>query len=88
MAAKTFKNDIAGTDRLFSANDTQDTKDTRNTERPAEKAVYRLNLKLSGELKEYLADAAWYNRVSITSLVNEILLDYMEKNPVNVKGNK
>lgn len=85
MAGKTFKNDIAGTDRLFSANDTKDTRDTKDTHK---KDVYRLNLKLSGELKEYLADAAWYNRVSITSLVNDILLDYKEKNPIKVDSDK
>ncbi len=87
MSAKSFKKDIAGTDRLFSANDTQDTQNTKNTQ-ATNKDIYRLNLKLSGELKEYLADAAWYNRVSITSLVNEILLDYMKKNPINIDHSK
>ena len=39
---------------------------------------YRLNLKLDGELREYLADEAWRNRLSITALVNKILLEYKD----------
>ena len=37
---------------------------------------YRLNLKLDGCLKQYLSDEAWRNRLTITALVNQILLDY------------
>ena len=39
---------------------------------------YRLNLKLDGELREYLADEAWRNRISITALVNQILTEYRD----------
>jgi len=44
--------------------------------------VYRLNLKLSGDLKEYLSEAAWRQRISITQLVNNVLEAYKEKNPL------
>ena len=40
--------------------------------------IYRLNLKLDGGLREYLAYEAWRNRVSITALVNKILLEYRD----------
>jgi len=39
---------------------------------------YRLNLKLDGDLREYLADEAWRNRTSITALVNQILCEYRD----------
>ena len=40
--------------------------------------VYRLNLKLDGELREYLSYEAWKNRTSITALVNKILSEYRD----------
>lgn len=40
--------------------------------------VYRLNLKLDGELREYLSYEAWKNRISITALVNKILSEYRD----------
>lgn len=40
--------------------------------------VYRLNLKLDGDLREYLSYEAWKNRTSITALVNKILLEYRD----------
>lgn len=39
---------------------------------------YRLNLKLDGELREYLTDEAWRKRTSITALVNQILCEYRD----------
>lgn len=39
---------------------------------------YRLNLKLDGDLREYLSDEAWRNRTSITALVNQILCEYRD----------
>lgn len=56
--------------------DTKDTRDTRDT-----KDIYRLNLKLSGDLKEYLADEAWRQRISITQLVNNVLEAYKAAHP-------
>ena len=40
--------------------------------------AYRLNLKLDGELREYLSYEAWKNRTSITALVNKILSEYRD----------
>lgn len=72
--SKNFKAAATGADRFFSVNDTLDTKDTKDT---TEK-YYRLNLKLDASLKEYLADEAWRQRLSITSLVNSILKEYRD----------
>lgn len=90
MAKKSFKQDIAtGADRFFSVHDqpadiqdtldTRDIQDTSNTPRtqdtPAEKP-YRINLKLDPGLKDFLADAAWRQRTSVTALLNQIIADY------------
>lgn len=87
--SKNFKAAATGADRFFSVNDTLDTSDTRNmsdtndakdtkdTRNTTEK-YYRLNLKLDASLKEYLADEAWRQRLSITSLVNSILKEYKD----------
>lgn len=40
---------------------------------------YRLNLKLDGDLKEFLSDEAWRQRTSITALVNDVLHKYKAK---------
>lgn len=47
--------------------------------RPASDATetpYRLSLKLDPDLKEWLSDEAWRQRLSITALVNDILHEY------------
>lgn len=54
----------------------------RRRPRAASDNVYRLNLKLSGDLKDYLAEASWRQRKSITQLVNDVLEAYKEKNPL------
>jgi hypothetical protein len=73
MSKKDFKTDVAGgADAFFSTRDTTDTQNTQYTK----PTFYRLNLKLSGELKQYLADEAWRQRKSITDLVDTILLEY------------
>lgn len=84
--SKNFKAAATGADRFFSVNDTLDTSDTRNTSdtldtkdtRNTTEKYYRLNLKLDASLKEYLADEAWRQRLSITSLVNSILKEYRD----------
>lgn len=73
--SKDFKNTAAaGAAKFISVPD---------DETPPKKApeFYRLNLKLDGELREYLSDQAWRNRTSITALVNDILLEYKEAHP-------
>lgn len=55
--------------------------DKKNPPLEPPKNAYRLNLKLDRELKLYLADEAWINRLSITALVNQILTEYMEAHP-------
>lgn len=75
--SKDFKAAATGADRFFSANDTKDIRDTKNTQDTKDR-FYRLNLKLDISLKDYLADEAWRQRVSITALVNSILKEYRE----------
>lgn len=78
--SKDFKTAATGADRFFSINDTKDIKNTDNTQdiQDTKDRFYRLNLKLDISLKDYLADEAWRQRVSITALVNSILKEYRE----------
>lgn len=39
---------------------------------------YRINLKLDPGLKEYLADEAWRNRISVTELINRMIREYRD----------
>lgn len=43
---------------------------------------YRLNLKLSPDLKGYLHEEAYLHRMSITELVNRVLLQYSKEHPL------
>lgn len=84
MAKKNFTSDIAvGTDRFFSANDpkdTQDTKDTPSVQNTQDvQGVYRINLKLEGKYKEFLAEEAWKRRISVTALLNQIIGEFQER---------
>lgn len=65
----------AGAARFISTPHTQDTQDTQ----PTTPTFYRLNLKLDGDLKEFLSDEAWRQRTSITALVNDVLHEYKAK---------
>ena len=74
--SKEFKTTAtAGAARFISTPHTQDTQDTQATT----PTFYRLNLKLDGDLKEFLSDEAWRQRTSITALVNEVLKEYRVK---------
>ena len=72
-----FTGNLLGLQRVSS--DTKDSKDTQDTR--SIKDIYRLNLKLSGDLKDYLADEAWRQRISITQLVNDVLEAYKADHP-------
>ncbi len=43
------------------------------------KDIYRFNLNLPMELKDYLADAAWENRTSITAYLIELVRQDKER---------
>ncbi|MDL2318912.1 hypothetical protein LJC74_07565 [Eubacteriales bacterium OttesenSCG-928-A19] len=45
----------------------------------ADGTTYRLNLKLRGEYKDFLADEAWRQRTSITELLNRLIGEYRDK---------
>ena len=75
-----FTGNLLGIQRVSSGTkDTKDIKDTRDTKNV--KDIYRLNLKLSGDLKEYLSEEAWRQRISITQLVNNVLETYKSDHP-------
>ena len=91
MAKNNFTGMLGSTQKLKATSDSGDTKDTKAT-RDTENSggagdIYRLNLKLSGDLKQYLADEACRQslskrrRISITQLVNDILEEYKEQHP-------
>jgi len=72
--AKDFK-DKSAADKFFN---TMDTKDTKGTQGKKKKAApppehYRVNLKLRPQYKEYLQEAAWYDRKSITEFINDLI---------------
>lgn len=91
--AKSFKDNIKGADKLFSANDITDIQDIQNTQnvqnienisdikdtskniqkKPRGKGFYRINLKLDGELEEYIKEEAWKNRLSVTEYLNGLI---------------
>ena len=72
-----FTGNLLGIQRVSS--DTKDSKDSKDSK--AARDIYRLNLKLSGDLKEYLSDEAWRQRISITQLVNDVLEAYKADHP-------
>ena len=75
-----FAGNLLGLQRIKpEAEDTQGTRDIQST--ISTKDIYRLNLKLSGDLKQYLSDEAWKQRISITQLVNNVLEAYKADHP-------
>ena len=81
---KDFKNSAtAGAARFISTPATQDTQDTQATT----PTFYRLNLKLDGDLKEFLSYQAWRNTTSITSIVNDILNGYKAQKEAELNKN-
>lgn len=74
--SKEFKTTAtAGATKFISTQRTQDTQDTQHTT----PTFYRINLKLDGDLQEFLAYQAWRNAVSITAIVNKFLHDSKDK---------
>lgn len=61
----------------------QEPKETPPRDKEEQPEFYRFNLKLDGSLREYLSDEAWRNRLTITALVNQILMDYKAEHPHN-----
>lgn len=85
MAKNNFADMLGTTQKLKATKNTEDTKDTQDTRdtenTKSTRGIYRLNLKLSGDLKQYLSDEAWRQRISITQLVNIILEAYKDEHP-------
>jgi hypothetical protein len=89
---KSFKSNIKGADKLFSANDTdisdissiQDISSTSNTQNISDipsiqktekkKEFYHFLLKMSIELKEFVTEASWRNRMTVTDYLNSLII--------------
>ena len=78
---KDFKEQAAGVDRYFS--DPVPAK-----EAPEKKEFYRINLKLDADLKGFLQDESWLQRVSVTQLLNQIIREYMEAHMSDIEAIK
>lgn len=84
MSKKNFKANIAtGADRFFSVHDEageQDVRDVPGVQDVQDTLpVYRINLKLRGDFKAFLAEEAWRQRKSVTALLNDMIEEYKEK---------
>jgi len=78
MSKKTFKDKTDHLNRFFSEPEeekrTHAPQGTARTQITSPKQqYYRLNLKLKAEYKEYLADASWATRKSITEYINDLI---------------
>ena len=60
------------TDKTHEAQSEQNFSITQ-PQNPPEQKYYRLNLKLKAEHKEYLAEASWKARKSITEYINDLI---------------
>lgn len=61
-----------------STHDTQKTQRTHNTDETEGKS-YRINLKLDGDLEEFIKDEAWRQRTSVTQYLNGLIRDDKQK---------
>lgn len=87
MSKKTFKDKTEHLDRFFSEPEEKNgTHEPQGTERtqdgktsiiktltPPEQKYYRINLKLKADYKEYLSNASWAVRKSITEYINDLI---------------
>ena len=81
MAKKTFTDNTANIDRLFSefgslASQEEGRKVSEEKEeapQPEAKTYYRINLKLDGKHKEFLDVMSWRQQKSITQFLNDLL---------------
>ena len=92
MAKKTFKDSTAHLDRFFSesgeASRTQEPQEPQSTTASTPK-YYRLNLKLKAEYRDYLEQASWESRKSITQYLNNLIerdMDIRATQDISKKG--
>ena len=60
--------DIQDTTEIRSASNIEDTQQANK-----KKEYYRFNLKLDMELKEYISEAAWRSRMTVTEYLNRLI---------------
>lgn len=68
--------DTLDTTDIKDTRSTQDTSDslyTLDTQIKKDKEYYRFNLKLDSELKDYIQEAAWLSRMTISEYFNHLI---------------
>ena len=78
MSKKTFKDKTDHLDKFFSETDdgthrTHEPHKTHNTRRESAPKYYRINLKLKAEFKDFLNNASWEKKQSITQYINDLI---------------
>ena len=77
MSRKTFKNKTDHLDKFFSVseeeNGTHRTHEPQNVRRESVPKYYRINLKLKAEFKDFLSNASWEKKQSITQYINDLI---------------
>ncbi len=72
------------TQRTHEPQGTDSTQGAQRTHRkynkPERSNPYRINLKLRGEYKEYIEEAAWKEKKSVTEFINDLIKDHKENN--------
>jgi hypothetical protein len=65
---------VQTTQDVLDISNTEDTLDMQDTQKVnKKKEYYRLNLKLDIELKEYITEAAWRERMTVTEYLNNLI---------------
>lgn len=72
---------FTGADNTQETHDTHSTHDTQKTHKAdeTEGKPYRINLKLDGDLEEFIKDEAWRQRTSVTQYLNGLIRDDKQK---------
>ena len=72
--------DVMRTIATSNTADTQDTNDTKN-----KKEEYRFNARFTPDQWKYLQEKKWTTRRSITAILQELVIEDMERHPEIVK---
>jgi predicted HicB family RNase H-like nuclease len=88
MAKKNFRNQIKGADKLFSANDDTQSTQVANAAQSTQIATdtrdvnavrtERLSMRVPPEIKDYITEEAWKQRVSATEYICMLVRKEME----------
>ena len=80
MSKKTFKDKTDHLDKFFSDSEeengthrTHEPQKTHSTHHESVPKYYRINLKLKAEFKDFLSNASWKKKQSITQYINDLI---------------